>query len=131
MHKVGKIDVDKYKDVSEKKIVTNEVIITDNRIQHIIDRRGQDFYDNYSRYFADIVAAPDYIFKDEHKDTALVSKTFVHNGKAVNIVLKLAVEGDDPSYKNSIITAILENKKRFAQRLRNNPPVYINLDKSE
>lgn len=32
--------------------------------------------------------------------------------------------GDDPKRQNSIITAILENNKRFAQRLRNNQPLY-------
>lgn len=131
VHNVGIIDVDKYKNVTDKKILTDEVIITDNRIEHIIERRGQQFYDEFHDYFAEIIKDPDYIFKDEKVDTAVVSKTFVHKGKTVNIVLRLVVEGDDPNYKNSIITAIGENEKRFAQRLRNNTPVYRKLDKTE
>ena len=43
------------------------------------------------------------------------------------MVLRLAVEGENPAYKNSIITAIKENDKRFTQRLRNNQPVYQKL----
>lgn len=131
MHIVGKIDIDKYKNVTEKKIMTDQVIITDDRIQHIINRRGKGFYDTYGVYFAEIVTDPDHIFKDEHSNTAIVCKSFEHNGRSVNIVLRLAVEGDDPNHKNSIITAILENEKRFAQRLRNNTPVYSRLDISE
>lgn len=130
VHKVGIIDLNKYKSVTNKEIITDEVIITDNRINHIIERRGQEFYDEYSRYFADIVSNPDYIFKDSKADTAIASKTFLHNGSSVNLVIRLAVEGDNSNYKNSIITAIKENNKRFAQRLRNNKPVY-ELDKNE
>lgn len=130
-HSIGTIDVSKYKKVTDKNILTDEVIITDNRIEHIIERRGRQFYDEFHDYFAQIVKDPDYIFKDNKADTAVVSKTFVHKGKTVNIVLRLIVEGDDSNYKNSIITAIGENEKRFAQRLRNNTPVYSKFDKTE
>ncbi len=131
VHNVGIIDIDKYKDVTNKKILSDEVIITNNRIDHIIERRGQQFYDEFHDYFAEIVKDPDYIFKDNNVDTAIVSKTFVHKRKTVNIVLKLVVESENPNYKNSIITAIGENEKRFAQRLRNSTLVYKKFDKNE
>lgn len=131
MHKIGKIDIEKYKCVTNKKILTNEVIITDNRIEHIIKRRGQLFYDEYYKYFEQIIKNPDYIFKDIKEDTAIVSKCFVHKGKTINLVLRLVVQGDDPTFKNSIITAVGESQKRFAQRLRNNNPLYINVDTDE
>ena len=130
VHKIGKIDIDKFKSVTNKKILTDEVVLTDNRIEHIIKRRGQAFYDEYSKYFSNIISAPDYISKDSKDDTAIISKTFMHKGVSVNLVLRLAVEGDNPSYKNSIITAIKESDKRFAQRLRNNIPVF-KIDKQE
>lgn len=130
VHSIGKIDIDKYKSVSDKSIITDEVIITDNRKNHIIERRGQEFYEEYSKYFSDIIANPDYIFKDNKPNTAIVSKTFLYNDSYINLVLRLAVEGENPNYKNSIITAIKENNKRFAQRLRNNKPIY-KFDKPE
>lgn len=131
VHSVGKIDVEKYQDITNKRILTNEVIITDNRIEHIIQRRGQTFYDEYHEYFSSIIEDPDYIFNDTKADTAIVSKVFSHKGKNINLVLRLVVEGDDPNFKNSIITAIGESEKRFAQRLRNNTPVYKKLDNQE
>jgi hypothetical protein len=45
VHSVCKIDKEKFKYIS-KDIITDEVIITDERIGHIIQRRGEDFYKN-------------------------------------------------------------------------------------
>lgn len=132
MHKLCRIDTQKFKAVTDNKIITDEVIITENRINHIIERRGQQFYDDFSRYFSEILEDPDYIFKDDNSiNTAIVSKSYLHKGKTVNLILRLVVEGDDPTYKNSVLTAIGENDRRFAQRLRNHPPVYRKFDKSE
>ena len=122
MHIVCRIDKEIYKCVTED-IRTDEVIITNERIEHIIERRGKDFYDTYSSQFANILKDPDYIFMDK-QNTALVSKYFNKDGKSVNIVLRIAVSSDHPDFKNSILTAIMENPKRFQQRLRNNSPLY-------
>ena len=100
---VGKIDKSFYKEISET-IITDEVIITDERIEHIIQRRGQKFYDKYRPYFAEIVENPDYIFKDKKINTALAAKSVNKDGVSVNIVTKIATEADDPEFKNSIIT---------------------------
>ena len=128
---LGKLDVEKYQCVCSKTIITDEVIITENRIEHIIERRGKEFYECFKDYFFDIIADPDFIFKDKKENTAIVSKSFEFHGKVVNIVLRLTLEGEDPRYKNSVITAIGESEKRFAQRLRNNEPLYKKLDNDE
>lgn len=52
MHLVGKIDRNIYKCIKDN-IITDEVIITNERINHIIQRRGQEFYDRYCGCFAD------------------------------------------------------------------------------
>ena len=55
----------------------------------------------------------------------------MEDGKYINIVLRVVVEGDNPSYKNFIVTAIGTSEKRFAQMLRNNQPIYSkNIDKA-
>ena len=131
MQEIGKIDISKYQPITKNKIITDQVILTDNRKKHIIERRGQEFYDKYSSLFADVVADPDYIFKDKNENTALAAKIINIDGSSVNIVLRLVVEGENPNYKNAIITAVCENNKRFSQRLRNTPPVYKRLDKTE
>jgi len=131
VHYIGKIDREIYQGVSENRILSDDVIITDNRIQHIIERRGQAFYEKYKMRFSDIISDPDYIFADKMINTAIVSKTFKEDGVSVNVVLRVIVEGENPNYKNSIITAIKENDKRFEQRLRNNKFLYKRLDNSE
>lgn len=92
---------------------------------HIIERRGQAFYDRYSPYFREIAESPDYIFADKkHANTALVAKTLEMDGTNIHLVIRLAVETDEEGMENSIITAIVENEKRYNQRLRNNTPLY-------
>ena len=122
VHIVGKINREIYKCITDD-IVTDEVIITDERIQHIIDRRGKEFYEKYGDKFISILQEPDFIFKVK-ENTALVCKEFKINNKYVNLVLRLVVSTDNPEYKNSIITAVGESMKRFEQRLRNNEPLY-------
>ena len=123
MEFVCRIDIEKYKVVTPC-IRTDEVVITDERIQHIKERRGEAFYEEYRVYFKEIVENPDYIFRDKQSCTALACKTIDKDGVAINLAVRLAIEDDDPKYKNSIITAIKESKKRFEQRLRNNIPLY-------
>lgn len=122
VHFVGKIDKNIYKCITDD-ITTDEVIITERQVRHIIDRRGEAFYNKYGDKFSEIIKDPDYIFKDDN-NTALVCKGFLSDGKYVNLVLRLVVSSDNPEYKNSIITAIGEGKKRFEQRLRNNDALY-------
>lgn len=122
---ITKIDVNKYAAVVDGEIRDPALVLTDNQMEHIINRRGQKFYDTYKSYFAAVAEDPDYIFKDKnHPNTAIASKSLPIDGKNVNLVIRLAVQTDDPSWENSIITAILENDKRYAQRLRNNVPLY-------
>ncbi len=121
---VGHIDIEKYRCIA-RDITTDEVIITSERVQHIKDRRGDGFLEKYERYFSDVVSEPDYIFADERPNTAIACKTIGEGKESLNLVLRIVVKSDNPEYKNSILTAIRENEKRFAQRLRNNVPVYV------
>ena len=65
---VGKINREIYKCVTED-IVTDEVIITDERIAHIKERHPND-YERFISYIAEILADPDYIIEanKEHTD---------------------------------------------------------------
>lgn len=123
MQTVGYIDREKFRPIAEN-ITTDEVIMTDERVQHIAARRGAAFLEKYRRYFPLVLSGPDYIFPDDRVNTAIVCKVIGEGKEAVNLVLRLTVEGEDPAYKNSILTAILEGERRFSQRLRNNVPIY-------
>lgn len=124
VHYVGKIDREIYQSIVDGEIVSDDVIITDKQIQHIIDRRGKMFYEKYNEDFSKIILNPDYVFKDDIKNTALACKHYEDDGMSVNIVLRLIVKEENSSYKNSIITAIGESDKRFEQRLRNGNFIY-------
>ena len=124
MRKIADIDTSKYSVITNN-IRSGTVVLTDNQITHIVKQRGQDFYDKYSPYFQEIAEDPDYIFADpNHPNTAIACKTLVIDGANVHLVIRLAVEGDDTELENSIITALYENPKRYAQRLRNKIPLY-------
>ena len=123
--RICRIDLEKYQNVTDKAILTDEVILTNNRRDHIKERRGLAFYELYSPLFADILENPDYVFPDKkNPNSAIVSKHFETVGKGVNIVLRLVVESDNQAFKNSIITAIELGEDRYEQFINNNVPVY-------
>lgn len=111
MHFVGKLNKEIFRCIS-KDIRTDEVIITENQVNHIIERRGEEFYAKYFCRFKAIIEEPDYIFRD-NENTALVCKRIEEDGKVINLVVRLVLPMDNPEYKNSIITAIGENESRF------------------
>lgn len=72
MHIVGRIDKEIYKCITND-IVTDEVVITDNQIQHIKDRHSND-YERFAKHFSEIVGDPDYIIEANKPDTAVILK---------------------------------------------------------
>lgn len=122
VREVCKLDIEKYRCVSEH-IATDEVIITDERIAHIQERHPED-YERYSRYFSDIIKNPHYILEANKPNTAFVLKEYVENGERFELILRLAVEGDKPGYKNSIITFLKVEEKRYKRYLRTKNILY-------
>ena len=102
---------------------TNEVVLTSERRQHILEHRGIEFYNEFIDCFADILTDPDFIYDDKRENTVLYVKRY-YGLKNVNIVVKIAVPGDNPAYKNSIITVIGERNKTFRRSIRNRRLVY-------
>ena len=122
MHSVGKINKDIYKCITED-IVTDEVIITDNHIQHIKERHPND-YERFSKYFAEIVANPDYIIEANRPDTAVILKEIIDNEEKFQTVLRLCTSKEPERYKNSIITFLKIDKKRWRRYLRTKEIIY-------
>ena len=132
VQEICKIDLEKYQAVTDKTVLTDEVVLTNNRRDHIKERRGLIFYEKYKTAFAEILMDPDFIFPDKkNSHSAIAAKHFEQDGRAVNIVVRLVVEGDDPNFKNSIITALELGDDRYQQFIHNNEPVYKKLDNEE
>lgn len=71
---IGKIDINKYKELCDKKIVTEEVIITYKQIEHIEEEHA-GIYEKYKNSLKEIISNPDYIIEDtKHKETGLIVK---------------------------------------------------------
>ncbi|MDD6446711.1 PBECR2 nuclease fold domain-containing protein [Oscillospiraceae bacterium LCP25S3_E10] len=122
VHTVGKIDIDKYKCVTDG-IKSSEVIITDERIQHIKDRHPND-YEKYCGYMRDIVSNPDYIIEANKPNTALLLKSFSEGGEQFKTILRLVTSSDNPKFKNSIITFMKINEREWQRLLRNKKTLY-------
>lgn len=122
VHTVGKIDREIYKCITDD-IVTDEVIITDNQIQHIKDRHPND-YERFASYFAEIVKAPDYIIEANKPNTALILKEIRKENEVFKTVLRLVTSNDNPQYKNSIITFMKIDEKEWNRLLRNKNVLY-------
>lgn len=110
MHIIGQINTEIYKCIAED-ITTPEVIITDERIQHIKDRHPND-YEQYYIYLKDIVENPDYIIETPKPNTALILKEIQLSAeKQFKTVLRLKTSKDNPAFKNSIMTFMKINEK--------------------
>lgn len=70
VYTIGRIDRNIYKCVTED-IITDEVIITDERIAHIQERHPND-YERYYKYLKEIVEHPQYIVETNKPYTALI-----------------------------------------------------------
>ena len=79
MHIIGRIDITKYKCVTHD-IQTDEVIITDERIQHIKERHPDDF-EKYCMYMREIIESPEYIIEANKVNTALIHKATPHKAR--------------------------------------------------
>lgn len=100
MKYIGKLDKEKLGEYKDK-IITQEVIITNERICHIQKRHPGD-YEKYMDYLPNIIEYPDYILKDKNNEnTILVLKRILKNNENIQIVLKLQTN------KNEKINLIL------------------------
>lgn len=123
MYLVGKIDCKIYGCVIED-IVTDEVIITDERINHIKERHPNDF-EKYCEYLIQIVEDPDYVIEANKPNTALVLKKFADiEERPFKAVLRLKTQEDEKKFKNSIITFMKINEKEWNRLLRNKQILY-------
>ncbi len=119
---IGRIDVEKYRCISGS-IRTDEVIITEERIQHIKDRHPNDF-ERYAAYLTDIVENPQYILETNRPNTAFIVNQYRSGAETFQLVLRLAVEGDHPEYKNAVITFLKISERTWEKYLRNKKILY-------
>lgn len=119
---LGKIDIEIYKCVTED-ITTDEVVITEKQIAHIMERHPND-YERYFCFVRQILSEPDYILEANRPNTAFVLKHIVENGKNYQLILRLKTSSDPAEYKNSVITFLKVEEKRYDRYLRTKKILY-------
>ena len=122
VHSVGKIDRNIYRCITED-IVTDEVVITDKQMEHILDRHP-DAYERALESLKNVLEAPDFIIEDKHKNTGLVIGEIEAEEEYMQIVLRVCTLGDDPEYKNSVISCWKISERRLRNYLRNKRVLY-------
>ncbi len=96
---VGQLEISKY--TNEFQITTNDVILTPERRQHILDKHSE--VSNYLNKLDDILNNPDAIYQQTKKeDTIWIVKRFEKNVK-LTIKLNTANNIKEKGFKNSII----------------------------
>lgn len=125
VHVVGKINREIYNCITDD-ITTDEVIITDERIDHIKERHPDD-YERYYAYLKEIIEKPDYIIESNKPSTALILKEIKETDeKRFKTVLRLKTSSDNSKFKNSVITFMKINEKEWSRLVRNKRILYKN-----
>lgn len=116
---IGKLDIKKL-DKYGRKLITDEVILTEERLNdHIIVYHKSD-YEQFKSYIQDIVENPDCIIEDNrHIDTLILLKEIEELNKKSRVVIKLALGQDKEHTKNSIITLMKQNDRTWKQTIKN------------
>ena len=119
MQYITKLDrnkLEKYK----KELITEEVILTDERLYEHILLFHENEYKELRPYLKSIIDNPDYIIEDNrHEDTMIYLKQIKNIEKNGRVVIKLALGQDKEHNKNSIITMMKLNNRTWNQTLKN------------
>ena len=130
MRYIGKIDIEKLGKYKEK-IITDDVILTEERIKHIQEHHPGD-YEKYAIYIPTIIESPDYILDDsKNLDTVLYLKTIKQDEKNIQIVVRLNTNEKEKNKQNSILTLWKMKEKTYRQLLRNKEILWKKLDNNE
>lgn len=124
VHYIGKLDKNIYQCVT-KDIRTDDVIITDERIEHIKERHPND-YERYCSYIPQIIKNPDYIIEANKSNTAVILKEIYQNNEKFKLVLRLKVENDPETYKNSVISFWEIGDTTWRKTIKNKKILYKN-----
>lgn len=104
----------------ENKLITEDVILTDERLYEHILLFHEEEYRQLKPYIKKIIDNPDYIIQDNrHEDTMIYLKQIDEIEKNGRVVIKLALGQDKEHNKNSIITMMKLNKRTWKQTIKN------------
>ncbi|MGN0526390.1 MAG: PBECR2 nuclease fold domain-containing protein [Acutalibacteraceae bacterium] len=104
------------------KLATNELILTDERDEHIKEHHEKD-YKLFHKCLYDVLNTPDTILKDNKNPNTVFYIKYIEETN-LNIVIRLAIETDSNKRKNSIITSYQLGAKTLKRFKKNNKTLY-------
>lgn len=123
MQYIGKLDRSKIGEYKNK-IITDEVVLTDERKLHILEEHKKDFQiiiNNIER----VVLNPKEILEDiKNKDTLLFIDELEKNN--LNVVVKLNTTNNKEHPQNSVMTAWIIRDKNLIKLRQKNKSIYNN-----
>ena len=118
---IGKLDRNKIGKYGNK-IITDEVILTYERHEHILEKHKKDF-ELYSYCMKEIIERPDYILEDTKNDNTIMSIKHIKNTN-INIIIRLAIENNEKHSKNSIMTFYRIRDKNLKKLMKKYKTIY-------
>ena len=120
---VGRIRKEIYQFITSD-CITDEVIITEERIEHIKERHPTDF-ERYNKYLEEIIGNPDYIIDANKSNTAILLKEIIDgDSNRFKLVLRIAVKDDPVEYRNSVISFWHIGETTWNKMLKNKKILY-------
>ena len=103
-------------------IQTDEIIITDERIEHILERHPDD-YDLFLQYGVLTVTTPNVVIKDK-KNVGTVFMVKKLSETNINVVVRVALSTDKKGLKNSVMTFYRLRDKNLKKLIEKNEVLY-------
>lgn len=123
MQYIGKLNLDKLEKYREK-VVTDEVILTDERKKHIYQEHFYD-YKKIIEKISYVISNPEIIMEDiKNEDTIfMISKVDENN---LIVVIKLNITNSPKHPQNSVMTAWIINDINLKRLYKKNKTIYKN-----
>lgn len=116
------LDKEKYSCISDD-IVTNEVIITEERLSHVKDKHPE-IAEVCTDYLALAIEDPDYIIQSNKPYSALILKEILFDKIRLKIIMRLVTSTDSSEWKNSVITFHKTSEKEWRRLIKNKKVLY-------
>lgn len=118
---LGKFDTQPL-EIEFGKLKTDELIVTNERIEHIKSRHPEDF-NLFEKYSLSVVVEPDFIIKDEKNINTVFMVKKLENTN-LNLVVKIILETDEKDLKNLVMTFYRIRERNLKKLVDRNKTLY-------
>lgn len=95
----------------------------DDTLDRNLEKR-EAVYERFAQYLFEIISDPDYILQANKPNTAFLLKQICDADERFELILRLKVCSDPAGYKNSVITFLRIEEKKWKKYIRNKTVLY-------